>query len=84
MKKVRVIAVPVGIVAGLLPSTNPTSTALYNAEIALKAGNAIVFSPHPSALRCTLETVKVIRQAISEAGGNEDLVSCISIPTMCT
>lgn len=82
VKKVRVIAVPVGIVAGLLPSTNPTSTALYNAEIALKAGNAIVFSPHPSALRCTLETVKVIRQAISEAGGNEDLVSCISIPTM--
>ena len=82
VKKVRTIAVPVGVIAGLLPSTNPTSTALDNAEIAIKAGNAIVFSPHPSALRCILETVKVIRQAISEAGGNEDLVSCITIPTM--
>jgi len=81
-KKMRTIAVPVGVIAGLIPSTNPTSTALYKAEIAIKAGNAIVFSPHPSALRCILETVKVIRQAISEAGGNEDLVSCITIPTM--
>ena len=81
-KKYRVIAVPVGIIAGLIPSTNPTSTALYKAEIAIKAGNAIVFSPHPSAVRCITETVKVIRTAISEAGGNEDLVSCITIPTM--
>ena len=81
-KKVRTIAVPVGVIAGLVPSTNPTSTALYKAEIAIKAGNAIVFSPHPTALRCISETVKVIRQAISEAGGNENLVSCITIPTM--
>ncbi|MGE4548853.1 MAG: acetaldehyde dehydrogenase (acetylating) [Intestinibacillus sp.] len=81
-KKLRVIAVPVGVIAGLIPSTNPTSTALFKAEIAVKAGNAIVFSPHPSALRCILETVKVIRQAIAEAGGNENLVSCITIPTM--
>ena len=79
---VHTIAVPVGAIAGLIPSTNPTSTALYKAEIAIKAGNAIVFSPHPTALRCILETVKVIRQAVSEAGGNEDLVSCITIPTM--
>lgn len=76
------IAVPVGVIAGLIPSTNPTSTALYKAEIAIKAGNAIVFSPHPSALRSIKETVKVIRQAIAEAGGNENLVSCITIPTM--
>lgn len=81
-KKVRSIAIPVGVIAGIIPSTNPTSTTLYKAEIAIKAGNAIVFSPHPSALKCILETVKVIRQAIAEAGGNEDLVSCISIPTM--
>lgn len=81
-KRVRVLAVPVGVIAGLIPSTNPTSTALYKSEIAIKAGNAIVFSPHPSALRCILETVKVIRQAIAEAGGNENLVSCITIPTM--
>ena len=82
VNKTRTIAVPVGVIAGLIPSTNPTSTALYKSEIAIKAGNAIVFSPHPTALRCIMETVKVIRQAISEAGGNENLVSCITIPTM--
>ncbi|MHC1722072.1 MAG: acetaldehyde dehydrogenase (acetylating) [Aminipila sp.] len=76
------VAVPVGVIAGLIPSTNPTSTVFYKAEIAIKAGNAIVFSPHPNAVKCILETVKVIRQAIVEAGGNEDLVSCISIPTI--
>ncbi len=81
-KKLRTIAIPVGVIAGLIPSTNPTSTALYKAEIAIKSGNAIVFSPHPSALRCILETVKVIRQAIAEAGGNENLVGCVTIPTM--
>ncbi len=81
-RKVRTLAVPVGVIAGLIPSTNPTSTALYKAEIAVKAGNAIVFSPHPNARNCILETVKVIRQAIAEMGGNEDLVSCITIPTV--
>ncbi|HHV09608.1 MAG TPA: acetaldehyde dehydrogenase (acetylating) [Clostridiales bacterium] len=81
-KQVRSIAIPVGVIAGIIPSTNPTSTTLYKAEIAIKAGNAIVFSPHPSALKCIIEAVKVIRQAIAEAGGNEDLVSCITIPTM--
>ena len=81
-KGVRVLAVPVGVIAGLIPSTNPTSTAFYKAEIAVKAGNAIVFSPHPTAQRCIMEAVKVIRQAIAEAGANENLVSCISIPTM--
>lgn len=82
IRRVCAIAVPVGVIAGLVPSTNPTSTVLYKSEIAIKAGNAIVFSPHPNALRCILETVKVIRQAIAEAGGDENLVSCISIPTM--
>lgn len=76
------IAVPVGIIAGLIPSTNPTSTALYKSIISIKAGNAIVFSPHPNAQKAILETVKVIRQAIAEAGGNENLVSCITIPTI--
>ena len=80
--KIRTIAVPVGVIAGLIPSTNPTSTALYKSEIAIKVGNAIVFSPHPNARNSILETVKVIRQAIAEAGGNENLVSCITIPTI--
>lgn len=81
-KKIRAIAVPMGVIAGLIPSTNPTSTALYKAEIAIKAGNAIIFSPHPSARNSILETVKVIRQAVAEGGGDEDLVSCITIPTV--
>ena len=78
---VRKIAVPVGVIAGLIPSTNPTSTAFYKSEIALKAGNAIIFSPHPNAFNAINEAVKVIREAIAEAGGNEDLVQIISIPT---
>ena len=81
-KKVRTVAVPVGVIAGLIPSTNPTSTAFYKSEISIKAGNAIVFSPHPNARNCILEAVKVVRQAIAEAGGNENLVSCITIPTI--
>ena len=69
VRRVRTIAVPVGVIAGLVPSTNPTSTALYKAEIAIKAGNAIVFSPHPTALRSIMETVKVIRQSFPELFG---------------
>ncbi len=80
--RVKTIAVPVGVIAGIIPSTNPTSTTLYKAIISIKAGNSIVFSPHPAALRSILETVKVIRGAIAEAGGDEDLVGCITIPTM--
>ncbi|KJB84511.1 hypothetical protein AZ66_30895, partial [Paenibacillus sp. E194] len=49
--KVMEVAVPVGVIAGLIPSTNPTSTVIYKALIALKAGNSIVFSPHPNALK---------------------------------
>ncbi len=81
-KKVKSYAVPVGVIAALIPSTNPTSTVLYKAQIAVKAGNAIVFSPHPNARNCILETVKVIRQSIAEAGGDENLVSCITTPTI--
>src|SRR6476659_939938 len=57
------IGVPVGVVAAILPTTNPTSTAIYKSLIALKAGNAIVLSPHPNAKRCTCETASVLYQA---------------------
>ena len=56
------IGVPVGIVAGLVPSTNPTSTVIYKAMICLKAGNPILFSPHPRAAGCILEAVTVARR----------------------
>src|SRR2546429_2922963 len=68
-EKIVEIGVPVGVVAAILPTTNPTSTAIYKSLIALKAGNAVVVSPHPRAHRCTCETVAVLAQAATEAGG---------------
>ena len=79
--KTYTVGVPMGVIAGLIPSTNPTSTVFFKAIIALKAGNAIVFSPHPYANNCILAAVNVIRQALAEAGADEDLVGCVTIPT---
>ena len=76
------VAVPVGVIAGLIPSTNPTSTVIYKALIAVKAGNAIVFSPHPSALDSILETVRIIDEAAQEAGMPAGIISCITQVTM--
>ncbi|AIG26996.1 MULTISPECIES: acetaldehyde dehydrogenase (acetylating) [Brevibacillus] len=81
-KKTMEIGVPVGVVAGLIPSTNPTSTVIYKAMIALKAGNSIVFSPHPNALRCILETVKIISEAAKKAGCPDGAISCMTVPTI--
>lgn len=76
------VAVPVGVVAGLIPSTNPTSTVIYKTLIALKAGNGIVISPHPNAKKCIIETVEILRKAAYEAGAPEGLIGVIEIPTM--
>ncbi|MGT2933987.1 acetaldehyde dehydrogenase (acetylating) [Streptococcus catagoni] len=76
-KKVLEVGVPVGVIAGLVPSTNPTSTVIYKALISLKAGNSIVFSPHPSALKSIIETVKVIQEAAKTAGCPDGAVSVI-------
>src|SRR5207248_11126919 len=62
-EKVTEIGVPVGVVAAILPTTNPTSTAIYKSLVALKAGNAIVLSPHPNARRCTCEAAGVLYNA---------------------
>ncbi len=75
------IGVPMGVVAALIPSTNPTSTAMYKTLIALKAGNAIILSPHPNAKNCILETFKVIKRAAEGAGAPAGLVQCVSIPS---
>ncbi|MGL4677245.1 MAG: acetaldehyde dehydrogenase (acetylating) [Brevinema sp.] len=80
--KVISVGVPVGVVSGLVPSTNPTSTTIYKAMIALKSGNAIIFSPHPSALKCITHTVELIKKAIQEKGQCPDLVSVLEIPTI--
>ncbi len=76
------IGVPVGVIAGLVPSTNPTSTVIYKAMIALKGGNAIVFSPHPSAKNCILRTVHFLAEAAEAAGCPRGAISAISTPTM--
>lgn len=76
------VAVPVGVIAGLIPSTNPTSTVIYKSLISIKAGNAIVFSPHPSALNCIKETVRIINEAGRSVGLPEGAISVITTVTM--
>lgn len=76
------VAAPAGLIMGIVPSTNPTSTVIYKSMIALKAGNAIVFSPHPSAAKCTLRAAEVMRDAAIDAGAPEGIISCIATPTM--
>jgi acetaldehyde dehydrogenase (acetylating) len=76
------VATPAGVIAGIIPTTNPTSTAIYKALIAVKGRNAIVISPHPRARRCIAETCEVMRRAIERSGGPPDLVSYLSNPTV--
>lgn len=76
------IGVPVGVIAALIPSTNPTSTVMYKALIALKAGNGIIFSPHPGAKQCILETVNIVKAAAENAGAPKGLIGAINLPTM--
>lgn len=76
------VATAVGVVAGIIPTTNPTSTAIFKTLVALKGKNAIVISPHPRARRCIGETVEVMRRAIERAGGPPDLVLSLSNPTI--
>ncbi len=81
-EKVVEIGVPVGVVAAILPTTNPTSTAIYKTLISLKAGNAIVVSPHPRAHRCTCETTALLYQAAVEAGAPEEIIQCVDNATL--
>jgi acetaldehyde dehydrogenase (acetylating) len=76
------MAVPAGVVAAIIPCTNPTSTAIFKALIALKGRNAIVMSPHPSAVRCIQESARVMSEAALKAGAPEGSVGCLSLPTM--
>ncbi len=76
------IGVPVGVIAAIVPSTNPTSTVCYKAIIALKAGNSIVFSPHPKALACTRRAAEIVTSAAERAGAPKGSVACLSIPSL--
>ena len=76
------IGVSVGVIAGIVPSTNPTSTVCYKALIALKAGNTIVFSPHPKAIGCTRRAAELVERAAVAAGAPAHCVSCLSIASL--
>lgn len=81
-RKIWDIAEPVGVIAGIVPTTNPTATVIYKSMIALKSRNAIVFSPHPSAVRCINEAARLMNQAAVEAGAPEGAIGCLSTVTM--
>ena len=81
-KKLWEIGVPVGVIAAIVPSTNPTSTICYKAMIAIKSGNALVFSPHPKAIECSLRAARIVAAAAEEAGAPRGTVSCLSLASM--
>ena len=81
-EKLWQVGVPVGVIAAIVPSTNPTSTVCYKAMIALKAGNAVVFSPHPKAICCTTRAARIVMDAAQKAGAPEGSVGCLTIPSM--
>jgi acetaldehyde dehydrogenase (acetylating) len=80
--KVLKIAEPMGVVAALIPSTNPTSTAMFKAIISLKCRNGIVASPHPKAVNCTAEALRVVSDAAEKAGAPKGLIQCMTVPTI--
>jgi len=77
-RRVVEIAEPMGVVAAVIPSTNPTSTAIFKALVSIKARNAVVMSPHPSARNCILETVRVMHGPAVAAGLPKDALSCMT------
>lgn len=81
-KQVMDIAEPIGLIMGIIPSTNPTSTAIYKAMIALKSRNAIVFSPHPSAVKCTSAAARIMHEAAVAAGAPANIIGCLALPTL--
>jgi acetaldehyde dehydrogenase (acetylating) len=81
-RKILEVAEPVGVVAAIIPSTNPTSTAIYKTLIALKSRNAIVLSPHPTAARCICEAAAVLERAARKAGAPDGIIVCLQNPTL--
>jgi acetaldehyde dehydrogenase (acetylating) len=80
--KIIKIAVPMGVVCALIPSTNPTSTAMFKALISLKCRNGIVASPHPGTAGCTVEALRILSDAAIASGAPEGLIQCLSEPTV--
>lgn len=79
---IKKVAEPIGLVAAVIPTTNPTSTAIFKTLICLKTRNAIIISPHPSAKACTIEAAKVILDAAVKAGAPEGIIGWIDVPSL--
>ena len=79
---IKIVAEPLGVIAGVVPTTNPTSTAIFKALIALKTRNAIIFSPHPRAKNCTIAAAKLVLDAAVAAGAPEDIIGWIDVPSI--
>jgi acetaldehyde dehydrogenase (acetylating) len=80
--RVTAVCSPMGVIAGIIPVTNPTSTTLFKSLAAVKSGNAIVHAPHPRAARCTRRAAEIMAEAAVGAGAPEGLVSCLEAPTL--
>jgi len=76
------VAEPVGVVAGIVPTTNPTSTAIFKALLALKTRNALVLCPHPRAAKCTVEAARIVRDAAVAAGAPDNIISWVETPSL--
>ncbi len=79
---IKIVAEPLGLIAGIVPTTNPTSTAIFKSLIALKTRNAIIFSPHPRAKKSTIEAAKIVLEAAVKAGAPADIIGWIDIPSI--
>ena len=79
---VQKIAEPIGVVAAVIPTTNPTSTAIFKALLSLKTRNGIVISPHPRAKKCTIEAARVVLEAAVAAGAPENIIAWIDVPSL--
>lgn len=79
---IKKIAEPIGVLAGIIPTTNPTSTAIFKSLISLKTRNGIIFSPHPRAKNCTMEAAKIVLEAAEKAGAPENIIGCITDPSV--
>ena len=79
---IKKIAEPIGVIAAVIPTTNPTSTAIFKCLLALKTRNAIIISPHPRAKNCTIEAAKLVLEAAVEAGAPEGIIDWIDVPSL--
>jgi acetaldehyde dehydrogenase/alcohol dehydrogenase len=79
---IKKIAEPLGVIAAVIPTTNPTSTAIFKSLLALKTRNGIIFSPHPRAKKCTIAAAKVVLEAAVKAGAPEGIIGWIDIPSL--